>query len=59
MNNLKKRIDRAMYIINEYSSAQDAHHKQWIIDQVARYLLMNDYSKWILQQENWDVGIEP
>ena len=45
------RIKRALDLIGEYGQTDGAHHKQWVIDQVARILTggtefeEGDYSK--------------
>lgn len=72
---LKQRIDKALKIAFEYSQIDGSHHKAWVIDQMVRELLGDDYKKEIekymfdgqdpveaVQNENyfnWDIGIAP
>lgn len=42
-----------MYFIQSYGQIDGSHHKQWVIDQVARILKGN---KIILKQAKWDNG---
>ena len=63
----KQRIRRAMDIIERYGGTDGAHHKAWVIDQVAR-ILVADYTKWVAYMKEgedgpdsyeWDEGIAP
>lgn len=55
---LIKKVDAAINIINKYGMIDGAHHKQWVIDQVARKLLGGfDYKIWA--DKDWDEGIAP
>jgi hypothetical protein len=59
IKSLEERIKNAMDVINSYGYIDGAHHKQWIIDQIARSLLGPcDYEAWAAEEE-WDVGIAP
>jgi len=46
-----------------YGQTDGAHHKAWVIDQIARTLLGDDYDKWIAKMTadglSWDTGIVP
>lgn len=60
---LQGRIDRALEVIDKYGGTQEIHHATWIIDQVARRLLGDQYEAWVRQMtsdgHDWDVGIAP
>lgn len=72
---LKQRIDKALEIAFEFGQIDGSHHKAWVIDQMVRELLGDDYKKKIekymfdgqdpveaVQNENyfkWDIGIAP
>lgn len=60
------RVEAAMQIIERYGGIDGAHHKQWVIDQVARALTGPRYDIWVHEMtsgENsdyfWEVGIAP
>ena len=63
-----KRIGDAMDIIEQFGGIDGGHHKQWVIDQVARALLKDDYKDWVKAMcsgedgpntYEWDTGIPP
>lgn len=64
---LYDRISAALVVVESYGSVDEAHHKQWIIDQMVRALLTSDqYDDWVQQYngneeatDTWDVGIAP
>jgi hypothetical protein len=43
------RIDKALGIAHNHGGTDGAHHKQWVIDQMVRALLVDadDYSAWV------------
>ena len=58
----------ALDVVWQYGTTDEAHHKQWVIDQMLRALLGNDYDAWIdslMRDESgdvvyeWDTGIAP
>lgn len=58
----------ALEIISRYGGIDGAHHKQWVLDQVARALTGNGYATWVKGQTDgedgpdtyeWDEGIAP
>jgi hypothetical protein len=60
----QERIDVAMAYIGDYGYIDGAHHKQWVLDQVARVLLGDEYPEWAdgLDEDGvswWDRGIAP
>jgi hypothetical protein len=53
-----------MVYISEYGYIDGAHHKQWVLDQVARSLLGDGYADWAndpadMDCYEWDTGIAP
>ncbi len=60
----EKVVEAAMTVLNNYSQIDGAHHKAWCLDQVARALMGDGYSKWRELYENngeygWDEGTAP
>jgi hypothetical protein len=62
------RIDAALTFIEMYGGVDGAHHKQWVLDQVARALTADRYSDWVVGMKagengpdtyEWDEGIAP
>jgi hypothetical protein len=52
------KIKMAIDLITEYGMTDGSHHKQWVLDQVARTLLgARDYSLWSMH--GWDAGCAP
>jgi hypothetical protein len=61
-----RRIAVAADIAHRYGGIEEAHHKQWVIDQMLRAMLGEDaYRAWVAVQnadrnyDPWDVGITP
>lgn len=61
-----RRIFAAADIARRYGGIEEAHHKQWVIDQMLRTMLGEDgYRAWVATQnadpayDPWDVGITP
>lgn len=56
-------VEQALIIIAQYGSIDGAHHKQWVIDQVLRCILADNYQEWVndlcVDGEVWDTGIAP
>lgn len=51
---------QAMKIIEQYGWIDGDHHKKWVLDQVARILLGDQYRDWRDKQgEDYDEGIAP
>lgn len=62
------RIAEALDIAGYYGGIDGEHHKAWVIDQMVRALLQEDYEAWVKQQKegcggpetyDWPVGIAP
>lgn len=65
---LLKQNEDALELINNYAFIDGAHHKQWLLDQIARKILGDGYEDWRktwLEQDgswttdHWDEGIAP
>lgn len=59
-------IGNSLRLIERYGGIDGAHHKQWVIDQVARVLTGTSYRKWVKAMTSgdnegyeWDTGVAP
>ena len=65
VSNDKERITQAVKIAEECGMFDGGHHKQWVIDQMLRVLLGDNYEVWLEEMNSdpdytpWDVGIAP
>jgi len=68
MSTSEQRIANALEFIERYGGIDGAHHKCWVIDQVARTLLEESYPQWVIEMKDgedgpntydWDEGIPP
>ena len=55
-------------IIYQYGGIDGEHHKQWVIDQIARILAEERYAEWVVDMKdgedgpntyNWEEGVAP
>jgi 20S proteasome alpha/beta subunit len=63
------RIEKALTIIYEAGQIDGHHHKMWVIDQVVRHLMGDDYEDWVAEYQGdpdddanyyyWDEGVCP
>ena len=62
-----EKIAAALEVIERYGGFDEAHHKAWVIDQVAR-ALVQDYPAWVREMKDgedgpntygWDEGVPP
>lgn len=62
------RIARAMDVAYRYGGLDGAHHKEWVIDQMVRELMGDEYEAWVKNQKagedgpetyDWPEGIAP
>lgn len=58
----------ALTCAKEYGQIDGGHHKMWVIDQMCRYILGEDYDKFVAESKKgedgpetyeWDIGIPP
>jgi hypothetical protein len=61
-------VERALEIADDHAGHGEAHHKAWVIDQMLREILGEEYQEWITEWEfgghgprtyEWDKGIAP
>ena len=61
-------IDEALEIAVNYGGIDGSHHKAWVIDQMVRALLGDDYEEFVVEARKgdegpnsyeWDEGIAP
>jgi hypothetical protein len=68
--NDESKIAKALDIADRYGTADGAHHKMWVIDQMVRLLCGNkrEYIRWIAKHSkgddgpntySWDEGVPP
>lgn len=62
---MDQKVAAAIEVAQRFGMIDGAHHKQWVIDQMLRALLGEEYPAWV-ERENadpeytpWDVGIAP
>ena len=62
------RVDAALNIARGYGGFDGAHHKVWVIDQMCRALLADEYDSFVVSAKagedgpgtyEWDVGLAP
>ncbi len=56
------RIAAAVDIAFRYGTIDGGHHKMWVIDQMVRTLLGDEYQQWLDSADAeypWDEGIAP
>lgn len=65
---LRSKIYKAKNIAFKYGQEDGGHHKMWVIDQMLRELLKDDYETFVKEYEEpdedgdyyeWDIGIAP
>jgi hypothetical protein len=65
-NTVYQRVKKAITIAFQYGSIDGAHHKMWVIDQIVRTLLAEEYDTVVEEYKNcedgpyeWEEGIAP
>lgn len=62
------KTEKVLDLIHQYGGIDGDHHKQWLLDQIVRTIMGDDYALWVLKYEHgedgpktyeWDVGIAP
>lgn len=58
---IKENRRQALMAIENWAGSDEAHHQQWVLDQVVRALLGKDYDWWVkgMSDVGWDEGIAP
>lgn len=60
----KEKVSKALDLIFTYGGIDGSHHKDWLIDQLARTLTQEGYDDWVANYENgdeytWETGVAP
>jgi hypothetical protein len=58
----KARLAKIQELLEQYGDLDGAHHKQWVLDQIARVVLGDEYDEWAAASEDadaWDTGVAP
>ena len=64
---MEERIKKALKYAWSYGQIDGSHHKMWVIDQMVRALLEDEYEEWVKRYATpdgddyweWDAGIAP
>lgn len=65
---MTKNERKALVLIERFGGIDGEHHKQWVLDQIARVLTGNRYPRWVVEMKagedgpntySWDEGIAP
>lgn len=64
MSTSETRIQNAIEMAFRYGQIDGSHHRVWVIDQMVRSLLEDDYDPWIEDycgggEYEWDTGVAP
>jgi len=63
-----QRRDEALELARRFGQSEKAHHKAWVIDQMCRVLLGEEYEAWVADAKagedgpdtyDWNTGIAP
>ena len=63
-----QRRDEALALAQRYGQIQESHHQAWVIDQMCRVLLGDEYDTWVADANagdggpdtrTWETGIAP
>jgi len=60
-SSMEQRVMDALAVASDYGHIDGAHHKSWVIDQMVRALLGDEYDGWIgaFMSPLWDEGVAP
>jgi hypothetical protein len=50
------KVEGALNVIEHYGGFDGAHHKAWVIDQVARALTGDQYAQWVIDMKAGEDG---
>ena len=65
---MNEKEQEVLGLIENYGWIDGSHHKQWVLDQIARVLTGDKYPQWVAEQKEgedgpdtyeWDEGIAP
>lgn len=68
IHDAEERVRKAIEMIEQYGGYDGGHHKQWVLDQVLRVLLADEYEAWVAAYEHggdgahtyeWETGMAP
>jgi len=60
-----EKITAAVHIAEQFATRSGEQHKQWVIDQMLRQLLGEDYPAWVAlrnadkAKDEWNTGLAP
>lgn len=63
-----QRRDQALQIAHRFGQIPEGHHQAWVIDQMCRVLLGDEYPQWVADRKAgpdgpntyvWDEGVAP
>ena len=55
---MTEKEQKALDLIEQYGGIDGAHHKDWVLDQVARILLGEGYEAWVVDLKSGEDGPE-
>lgn len=55
---LSAKVAAAMELIERYGQIDEAHHKLWVLDQIARIFQGDEYDRWVLEMKAGEDGPE-
>lgn len=58
INDFYNRISEALNLLTDFKETDGVHHKDWVLDQIARILTKEEYEDFIKHAKNGDDGPE-
>jgi predicted glycosyl hydrolase (DUF1957 family) len=55
----QEKIDQAIELVEEYGDTKGSSHQRWVLDQLLRILLQENYRDWCIGNQWTDHGIAP
>lgn len=59
VHELEERINKAVEVAREDGAEDGEHHKMWVIDQMLRVLIPDEYEEQFGSDQCWDQGTPP
>lgn len=59
VHEIEERIEKAVVLAENCGTTDGAHHKMWVIDQMLRVLIPDEYEEQFGSDQNWDQGTPP